>query len=294
MLENILPLFILEDDLIKLISSNREISTAESQSILQTISYGNQVSNYYNNTSAAAAPLIKISKTQYIRSLKGFLDRPFEYALSYLKTHYDREWSANTNLREAKFRKELFAFFDNTQYILIDRPIIIKDNQGAVLTDIDAVIIDKSLHQIALFQLKWQDHTDNSLYELNSKAKNYNQKTEKWVTDILDWLKTSSSKDIARQLNIKKNLVENSEVFVFVIGRRHGNYSGNQKRNSKCVYAQWYQTINTSAYLLQQGDFTIKELYMYLVKSNPTNRKFIEKRNTIKYGKYRIMLKGLI
>jgi hypothetical protein len=41
-----------------------------------------------------------------------------------------------------------------------------------MLTDIDAVIFDRLTGELALFQLKWQDYSTNSLRETRSKASN--------------------------------------------------------------------------------------------------------------------------
>lgn len=292
--ENLLINITTEDDLIKLIRENLFINAKESENLLNTISLINDNKTYYLNAKAARAPLIKVSNKQYIRSISGFLDRPFEFVLNNLLKMFPKDWSKNTNQREFVFRKQLYDFFDDDKYICVDRPVIIKDKTGKTITDIDALVVDKINHQIAMFQLKWQDHTNDSVFILKSKMENYNNKAEKWVADVYNWLKSSPTEEIARQLNIKRKHVEKDKIFMFVIGRRHGNYSANKKPKSNCAWAQWYQVMQISTYLKQNDMFSISDMYQHLKWMHPSNRKIIEKKTVFKYDKYKIHIGGII
>ena len=292
LLENLLPNIIIEQDILKLLQSNLSADMEEAQRILDllSLSYNNKL--YYANTKAACAPLIKISETQYVRSSCGFLDRPFEFVLHNVKNTYPKDWSRNAGEREGVFRKQIYAFFSSDNFQCLNQSVIIKDENGHVITDIDSVVIDKSRKQIALFQLKWQDHTDDSAFSLKSKSDNYNHKTQKWLLDVHNWISSNDQEKIARALNIKKQYVEKSGIYIFVVGRRHGNYSGNIKPAEDCAWAQWYQLMQICMYLHQNNTFSIEEIFRYISLSNPTKRKILEEKTVFHYGKYRIHMGG--
>lgn len=293
-LENLLINIDTEDDLLKHFGENLCINTKESENLLNIISLKNENKIYYLNTKASHAPLIKVSSKQYIRSISGFLDRPFEFVLNNILKSFPKDWSRNTNQREYVFRKQLYDFFNDDKYICVNRPVIIKDKTGNTITDIDALVIDKLTHQTALFQLKWQDHTEESSFTLKSKMENYNIKAGKWVNDICNWLKYNSVEEIAKQLNIKRKYVEKDKIFVFVIGRRHGNYSSDKKPKINCAWAQWYQVIQLITYLEQNNMFSLSNMHEYLKKMHPSNINLVERKTVIKYNKFKIHIGGII
>lgn len=291
-LENLYCCTILEEDMVKLIGNNERIGLTKAKKILDLITLSDKNMNYYKNTNAAPACFIKISKNHYLRSISGLLDRPFEFALSNLRNEYPKEWDKNTINREKVFRDQLYALFDKDNYICIERPVVIKDKKGKVVTDIDAVIIDKRTQELGLFQLKWQDHTGDSVFSLKSKSRNYNLKTKKWVEDTCVWLDKNSVDDIARQIGIKKRYLNKEKIYLFVFGRRHGNYSSDEKPDERYISAQWYQTLNICRYMQEKKELTISGLFKYLCDSHPTNKKIIEERTLFCYGKYRIHFGG--
>lgn len=287
--ENLLTIVFTNDDLLKLISKNLSIDNTQSKEVLDALSLTNSKTGYYKNCKAAQAPLIKVSKTQYIRSIRGFLDRPFEFLFYYLKNNFPKEWSKNSNEREQIFREDLYNLFNDEKYVCINHPVKIKDKNGRIITDIDSLIIDKSSKCIALFQLKWQDMTRDSAFSLKSKMQNYNDKTNKWVQDVIMWINNSSEEEIAKQLSVNKHQLKKSDIYLFVIGRRHGTYPSNSKPTPNCAWAQWYQLFNIGLYLTQNNILSIQKMYSLVKESNPTNIKIKNKRNIFIYDKYKII-----
>lgn len=289
--ENLFICIFTEEDLVNLIANNQEIDVKNAKTILDTLSLTTNNSNYYNHTNALCAPLIKVSRHQYARSIRGFLDGAFEFALFRLHDSFPKDWDRNVNTREKTFKEHLYLLFDNDRFLCVPHAILIESN-GQVSTDIDAAVIDKVTSEIALFQLKWQDPTGYSSFALKSKKKNYNEQTEKWINTVDRWIKNCSEAELASKMGIKKKYVQKDRILLFVLGRHHGNYSGSSKPTTKCAWVQWYQLLQTISYLNQRGQLSLTRIHDYLIQTNPFNRRIIEPMNTFVNGKYRFHYGG--
>lgn len=112
-LENLVLNIMREDDIEKLIASNLNISEPNARHILDLLRLSADKKTYYNLTSAACAPFIKVSSTQCVRSIRGFMDRPFDFMLYSLRSNHPKEWDRNTNYREHFFRSQIYSIFNN-------------------------------------------------------------------------------------------------------------------------------------------------------------------------------------
>lgn len=293
-LENLVLNIMREDDIEKLIASNLNISETNARHILDLLRLSADKKTYYNLTSAACAPFIKVSSTQCVRSIRGFMDRPFDFMLYSLKSNHPKEWDRNTNYREQFFRSQIYSIFNDSRFICIDRPVVIKGTDGRTITDLDAVIIDKQSKQTALFQLKWQDPTNDTVFSLKSKAENYINSTRTWVNQVLHWIATSSNEEIARVLNVKKQYIHKETLFIFVMGRTHGNYSSENELSSasNVVYGQWYQFLKISTYLSQHDQLSLVNLFKIMTETVPNKTRIIERQTVFKYDRYHIHFGG--
>lgn len=225
---------------------------------------------------------------------RNMLYQPFFFMLHSLKRKYPKDWDKNTNKREEIFRAQLYSIFTDSQYICIDHPVVIKDDLGVTITDIDAVIVDKSTKQIALFQLKWQDHTSESVYSLKSKAENYKKATEIWANQIINWAYSVTNEEMARVINVRRNYIQKENMFVFVIGRTHGNYSSdfNLSASGKVVYGQWFQFLKVTTFLSQQMQLSLSNVFKLMTDTAPQKARILENRTVFKYDRYTIHMGG--
>lgn len=289
--ENLFTCIFNEDDLVHLVASNLKTDIKNAKTIIDTLSLTANNGDYYKHTSASCAPLVKVSEQQYVRSIRGFLDGAFEFALFRLHTSFPKDWDRNVNTREKTFKEHLYLLFDNDRFLCVPHTILLESN-GKIITDIDAAVIDRVTGEIALFQLKWQDPTSYSSFALKSKKNNFNEQTQKWIDTVDGWVKNSNEAELSSKMGIRKKYIQKDKILLFVLGRHHGNYSGLSKPTSKCAWVQWYQLLHTISYLNQQQELSIRRIYDYLIQTNPFNRKIIEPLNTFVYGKYRIHYGG--
>ena len=81
---------------------------------------------YYANGNARSAPFIQISEHQYLRTIKGLLDEPFDFILYNIRNFFPEAWDKNVNRREAVFRTQLYTVFDDPRFSCVQHPVIIK------------------------------------------------------------------------------------------------------------------------------------------------------------------------
>lgn len=284
--ENLFYLIKMQEDLLQLIKENGELSDRQAENVLNILSLSSANKELFANTQASCAPLIKVSKNQYIHSCAGSLYRPFSFMLDNLTMQFPAACNNNRMKREAVFREQLYDMLPGFQ--CIERQIVIAKN-GQRLTDIDAAVIDRTTGEIALFQLKWQDHTSLSPKTLLSKSRNYTEEVSGWIEKINDWIEKSSVKEIASLLGIKAKYVDKTKIYLFAIGREHGNYSGAGPDTPNCVWVQWYHFLN---YILRVGreENRISAMHEDLKKESPHAISITQKPRIYKYGKYRFVL----
>lgn len=283
--ENLFYLIKMEEDLLKLIKENGELTDQQAKKALDTLSLSSANNNLFINTQAPCAPLIKISKNQYIHSCAGSLYHPFSFMLDNLTMRHPDLCNSNRAKREAVFRTQLYDMMP--KFRCIDHPIIIAKN-GQRMTDIDAAVIDHTTGEIALFQLKWQDHTSLSPKTLLSKAQNYTKEVADWIEKVTKWIEDSSAVEIASLLGIKAKFVDKSKIYLFTLGREHGNYSGEAPAASNCAWVQWYHFLN---YILrnERSNICISKMHRELIEESPYKISLDHKPKIYKYGKYRFI-----
>lgn len=285
--ENLFYNVAMEDETIELIQGNRGCSKEEAYTILSCISLSSDNCELYNQGQVYCAPLIKISRNQYLHSVAGALFHPFSFLLSSLQQRFPNDCSRNANFRESTFRRQLYETV-GSGFICISHNIAIKHGSNTI-TDIDAAMVDQANGEIALFQLKWQNQTVDSIRSLHSKAQNYAKETMYWVESVKQWIENTSEAEIAGYLGngIKRKNVDKSKIFLFVIGRNHRNYSGPKLTREKTVWAQWFQLIQ--CYLNLPNSFTISDLYNIVQKNSPFNANVNQESQECGIGPYRII-----
>lgn len=131
----------------------------------------------------------------------GGLLNPYGGALRRLRSDHRKDWDSAVNGREAVFREDLRALLPASRYLVLPTGRKLKRSNGSSITDVDAVILDRSTGDVVLVQLKWPDIYGRSLPERNSRRSNLLQAND-WVAKVYEWIAGRSAADIAQHLGI--------------------------------------------------------------------------------------------
>lgn len=286
--ENLMYNCIEYEKTINLIMENRQLSQDRAEKVFYRMALDPNTVATYRTHNLPPAPFIKVSKTHYYRSIAGSLHQPFGFFLENLHRCFPKDWDRNVNSRESIFKRQLYEFFED--FICLQTNIQISAN-GKTITDIDATIIDKETGEIGLFQLKWQDLTEYSYKSLSSKSKNYTSNSTQWVNSVKTWISTATQNELSSKFGIKGHYIDKEKIYIFVLGRRHGNYSANQYTDDGCAWAQWYQLLSCMIFL-DKSNLRISSLHQLIRKTSPYKRRIMERKIRYKIGKYRIVFGG--
>jgi len=177
----------------------------EVKQIFEAISLTKENYDYYLEYPSTPPPIfIEVGGDLLMRSIYGCFANPFSILNRELKRKYKKDYDKALNNREARFRKELFAFFPQERIVKIQKEIRISFEN--IRTDIDAIVFDKKTGTLGLFQLKWQDPYAYSMKERSSRMTNLFPKANEWISKIKSWVSSNTDKTILNSLQIDKEL----------------------------------------------------------------------------------------
>ena len=156
--------------------------------------------------------------------------------LSYLKKNYRADWDRAVGARENIFRSELQDLFSSPRYVVPDTGFQLRRNDGSVLTDIDAVVLDQERGVLVLVQLKWHDIYSRSLKERASRKTNL-EKANEWVDRVHSWIGDRSSRTIAKEWNLSG--AGDCAPFILVVARHASRFVDFVDRNEKACWISW-------------------------------------------------------
>lgn len=241
---NLLQYVMQKSDVEKTLIEKMGVDMRTSEKLLDILTLGkSKKSLIFSKVDGAFPPFIEISKKHVLFFHSGFKAEPVMFLLDGLKSRYQKDWDRALDSREGIFRSELYSFFTNDRFIKIDRPIIIKVS-GRVLTDIDGFIYDKITGTLALFQLKWQEPFANSMFERNSRKRNFERESDHWINLIEGWLESKTSNELAASFGLKSELLkEYKKSILFIIGRNFAHFSGDAPPNEGAAWGLWPQIV---------------------------------------------------
>lgn len=121
--------------------------------------------------------------------------------------------------REDWMREQLYDMFRGKRYIRFPGNLKLR-RDGAVLTDIDAVVYDRLTGDVGLFQLKWQDYSTNDVRQLRSKAANLSTELMDWSGKVKSWIEENGVSAFDQSLRLKQKRREAvKSVHLFAISR---------------------------------------------------------------------------
>ncbi|MFA5307874.1 MAG: hypothetical protein WC370_00115 [Dehalococcoidales bacterium] len=296
-LRNLLTIYCHINDLCEDMAAALEVSSQEASHILSLFTLTpNNKSIHVLTPRNYSPPLIQISEESVINSISGILsDSPYLFLLEELRNLYPNDWYKYVNLREETFRIELYQFFPSERFFMIEKPVKIKV-EDKVITDIDAIILDKKTGTLCLFQLKWQDFFASSMQKRESGKKNLMKTANAWISSVSNWLADKDHRAIGKLLGFDLNNIAITHILLFVIGRNFAHFSGDEQPDDRAAWGMWPQIIR----LINDGSknkvlYTSDPLgwiHTSLRMESSTHKEFALLGQEFQLGGYRIVLES--
>lgn len=172
----------------------------------------------------------------------GALSNPYFALFRHLRNVHRPDWDRGVALREVVFRKDLAVAFAEPRLSVPPRGYRLRRSDGSILTDVDAVIVDRVSGALALVQLKWHDVFGHSLAERESRRRNLLQANE-WVDRVSQWVDGRSSAVIADELGMPGS-GSSAPPMLYVVARYAARFSGERDQDPRASWLGWYEILH--------------------------------------------------
>jgi hypothetical protein len=175
----------------------------------------------------------------------GALTNPYFALFRHLRQFYRTDWDRGVDRREEVFRADLARLFAEPRFLVPPRGFRLSRKDGSLLTDIDAIIIDRETGSVALVQLKWHDIFGLSLSERESRRRNI-AKANEWTARVAEWVEGRSSREVLRQLRIEVSTSDRPPL-LYVVARYAARFSGDEGQDTRASWLGWPEMQNAVA-----------------------------------------------
>jgi hypothetical protein len=172
----------------------------------------------------------------------GALTNPYIALFRHLRTNYRSDWDSAVDGREDIFRQDLAREFHQARYHVPSRGFDLKRHDGSLLTDIDAVIVDKQRGSFALVQLKWSDVFGRSLIERESRRKNI-LVANKWIERVTSWIDGRSAAEVAKELGVQEVSATDPPI-LYVVARYTARFSNELDQDKRAAWISWHEILH--------------------------------------------------
>jgi len=167
----------------------------------------------------------------------GMLGNPYHAMFRHLRRFHRRDWDKAVDAREVVFRADLALLFKSPRYLVPEHGYKLKRGDGSHITDIDAVVLDRTTGSVALVQLKWHDPYGRSISERESRRKNLAKATD-WVENVNEWVAGRSCAEICCALQLPASSSPRTPK-IFVLSRYAATFACDDRENSTATWLSW-------------------------------------------------------
>jgi hypothetical protein len=191
---------------------------------------------HVNSGRTAWAPIVRASHDHYILPMYGLEINPFLFLLNDLQARYPKDWHEAANNREARWLRDLKAVLGGRKWHVADKNVVLREG-ARTLTDIDFLAYDKEHNEVALFQLKWQQHTGVDTRARRSAAKNLVTEGNRWIVAVKGWLGRNGPNELGRRAGL--DFKPDAHVEMFVLARYDALFPGVAEKSDSATWADW-------------------------------------------------------
>jgi hypothetical protein len=167
----------------------------------------------------------------------GAIKNPYFALFRHLRNTFKADWDRGVDRREAVFRSDIRHEFKEPRYFVASHGFTLRRSDGSVLTDIDAVVLDRVTGTLAMIQLKWHDVFGRSLAERESRRRNLRE-ANKWVQRVHSWVSGRSSAVVLRALGIPSEGSARPPL-LYVVARYSATFAGEGSQDPRAAWLSW-------------------------------------------------------
>jgi hypothetical protein len=233
-----------ERDLVAALASDLELDPALAAQALAAFTLDHESAAYHAAVpGVAAAPMVRIGPDQVILSMRGLTTEPLLFLTRELRRRAAQEYNNTAYLREAVFRHDLYALFQDRRFVTSAARIELRRADGDVRTDVDAVVFDRKSGTLGLFELKSQDPFARSTAELTRQRDNVLY-ANRQVSGVLTWIQRHGAQELLARIDARASKTFRAQkVYPFVLGRYLAHFGDGPEPDRRAAWGTWPQLL---------------------------------------------------
>jgi hypothetical protein len=241
----------------------------------------------------AAAPLVRLDGDRLLPSRYGLTTEPLLFLTRELRRRDPQGYHNAAQYREAAFREDLYAIFDDKRFVRSTGTIRLRHGKGDLRTDIDAVVFDRKTGALGVFELKSQDPFARSTAALTRQRDNVLY-ANRQVSGVLDWIRRFGANNLLSRVDgpTAKRFRAN-KVYPFVLGRYLVHFHHGARPDPRVAWGTWPQIVRLldGRPLRSTDGSPIGSLFLRLQKDEPLIRVPVdEPPREIAFGDIRLVV----
>lgn len=213
---------------------------------------------------------IDFGRHHYLLPVFGGLMNPGAGLVWHLRREYRTDWDRVVDLREQVFREDLRSLFSPETHLIPSHGFKLRRADGTVITDVDAVIVEKRSGALALLQLKWFDIYGRSLAERHSKRSNL-LKANAWVQKVSEWIAGRSADETAKALGLQG--AGKDQPLLLIVARHAASFGGERDQDPRANWISWPKLARTRSESAGQDLRTLLQVAKRQLSSQGWRRK---------------------
>jgi len=191
----------------------------------------------------AAAPLVRIDPDHLAWSVHGLTTEPLLFLTRELRRRDAQGYHNTAYLREAVFRTDLYALFQDKRFVTSAARIQLRRAGGDIRTDVDAVVFDRKTGTLGVFELKSQDPFARSAAELTRRRDNVLY-ANRQISGVLDWLNRHGGDALLNRVDARTvKTFRAQKIYPFVLGRYLVHFSDGAEPDRRAAWGSWPEVL---------------------------------------------------
>ena len=191
----------------------------------------------------AAAPLVRVDPSRLAWSVHGLTTEPLLFLTRELRRRAAQRYHNSASLREAVFRQDLYALFQDKRFVTSAVRIELRREAGDIRTDIDAVVFDRKSGTLGFFELKSQDPFARSTAELARQRDNVLY-ANRQISGVLAWLQRHGADALLGRVDTRTaRTFRVQKVYPFVLGRYLAHFGDGPEPDRRAAWGTWPQLL---------------------------------------------------
>lgn len=226
-----------------------EINLSEARQIFEILSYSRKNTKLIDPPGSAFPLLIKCSETGVVCNIFGVHSEPVRFLLESLRFHYPMDYHRNQTSREDSFQRATKRVLNDVFEGLDYRENLTMRLDGATLSDLDLIILEKRTGTILLCQLKYQELYGRDLHAKGVRTERLKSEVSKWFDAVEHWQSLLGLERVMQSLRLPNDWSYQPKIYTLVIAK-HFAYPLKEVLNGEgATFANWAEFYNFNQHL---------------------------------------------